>query len=715
MRDRSISPPARDRADRRIPRILLALPSLAAALGAAGLLAACASGDSDGTRAVVLTPSGVPADTLVQPFEITSQNGVLSATVAAVFKTLEVPGKGPMTLRTYQVLNVNGVDYTDSAKFGFPGPTFRAYPGDSIHIVLQNQMWDSTAAGGNPSADTSNTECASYPASGTVDHFEDCFHGSNWTNIHYHGMHVTPASNGDDVLLLIPPDSTYVYGFRIPGNQSAGTHWYHPHKHGSVAIQVLNGMSGALVVDGGPLDSLSDQHRIVDKVIALQQIDTLPNLMTTDVFGQDFVVNGQETPVIVMRPGEVQRWRIVNENVTKTNNFEISFADSAGDEPKVYEIARDGVAYADTNYSPGGAPVPDNTVLMAPGNRLDVYVQAPRRGGLFSIHAQPVAHETPQDRSRKRAQRQDAPGLTLAATAETPLFYVQVDESLEPNGSTLPDSLPPLPPFLANLPGSMNPEQILADSSNLAVIVFADSGFGSQSHTNPPQFFLGTYQDPKMQFNSERTYIPLTQSGDSLPMLLDSVQTWKVLNYSPATNHPFHIHINPFQVVDVFYPTGASDPNAPLYAMLDSAAQGRNAPIWMDVVPLPIPLLDTLSTSPLQVDTTPGYVLIRQAYQPFLNLDGTPCADCGPAYGSFVMHCHILGHEERGMMQVIAIYQNSGDVAAARAGSASHATMHARPASRPLAGSGGGPGGGEGGGGGGGGGGDGGHAGGHQH
>ena len=639
--------------------------ALAAVLSAAGALAACTArpepeaGPAPPPLAAAPPQAAAQLQVLRQPMEITSRGGVLNVTMAAVFRNLPVPGKGTMKLRTYQVLRANGIDYTDSAKFGFPGPTLRVFPGDSVHIVLLNRMWDTTTAGANPPADTSNTACASYPAAGVVDHFEDCFHGSNWTNIHYHGMHVTPASNGDDVLLLIPPGSTYTYGFRIPWNQSAGTHWYHPHKHGSVAIQVLNGMSGALIVDGGPLDTLARAHRMRERLIALQQIDTLPNLMTANVFGQTFLVNGQQTPVIVMAPGEVQRWRIVNENVTKTNNFQISIADSAGQEPQLFDVARDGVAYANVNYAPNGVPIPNASVIMSPGNRLDLFVQAPGNAGVFSVHAQPVGHDVPQDQTRKAPLRQgrlragvQAPAA--AAAQNPPLFYVQVDSTLPPNGSTLPGRLPQLPYFLRNLPGPLSPDSILANPSRLAVVVFADSGFGNQTHQQPPRFYLGTVPSPRMQFNSSFTYVPLNARGDSLPMVLDSVQTWMVQNRSPATNHPFHIHINPFQVIAVFQPN-PRDPNAPLYTELNLAAQRGRAPIWLDVVPLPLPRLDTLSTSPLRVDTTAGYVLIRQAYLPFLNADRTVCANCGDPTGWFVMHCHILGHEERGMMQVLQI------------------------------------------------------------
>ncbi|HEX2077385.1 MAG TPA: multicopper oxidase domain-containing protein [Longimicrobium sp.] len=669
------------------------------AAGLAVLLAACAGASSSPSArptAVGAAPSrplvtapGAALDTMVDPREIRSRNGVLNVTLAAVFKPLAVPNMGTQVLRTYQVLSVND-STADSTWYGFPGPTLRVFPGDSVHIILKNMMWDSTVSAANPPGGASNTQCANYPASQPprpTDHFEDCFHGLNWTNIHYHGMHVTPDSVGDDVLLLIPPGSQHEYGFRIPHNQSAGTHWYHPHKHGSVAIQVLNGMSGALIVDGGPLDTLADSSGMRERVIALQQIDTIPNLLTPSTFGHQFLVNGQLNPVIVMAPGEVQRWRIVNENVTKTAAFELVIADTTGDEPRIYEVARDGVAYANANYAPIGAPQPDASVLMAPGNRLDVFVQAPRNGGLFRVQTRHVAHALPQDSTRKeqfRARRAtalpagNAPADT--STLKSSVFYVMVDTTLPPSTSTLPSSLPPLPDFLANLPGPMNPVEILAHPERLPVIVFADSGFGSKSHQQPTQFFLGTAQNPTMRFNSDSVYVPRNILNQPLPMVLDSVQTWMVVNRSTATNHPFHIHINPFQVIDAFYPN-LNDPNAPLYAQLDSAAQHRGAPIWLDVVPLPVPRVDTVAGVPTLI---PGYVLIRQAYQPFLNADGTPCANCGDPTGWFVMHCHILGHEERGMMQVLEIVAPGQQPTPPPAGAGSAGPSGSGAASRPA-------------------------------
>ena len=86
----------------------------------------------------------------------------------------------------------------------------------------------------------------------------------------------------------------------------------------------------------------------------------------------------------------------------------------------------------------------------------------------------------------------------------------------------------------------------------------------------------------------------------------------------------------------------------------DSAAQQRQSPIWLDVVPLPSPSQNSngviLDSSGMPVD--PGYVFITQRYE---NFEGCSDGKCGPPTGQFVMHCHILGHEERGMMQILQI------------------------------------------------------------
>ncbi|HVH12574.1 MAG TPA: multicopper oxidase family protein, partial [Longimicrobium sp.] len=389
------------------PSALLALPSLAGFVLATGVLAACASaGVPVSPGPVTETPLGATPpssgdDGFPQPRTIHSVGGVLNVELNVEMATLNV-GSSPQQLRAWRLVSANGVSYADSANtVAFPGPTFRVRPGDSVRILLNNKL----------PLGNSNEECAVYPAvTSGVDHFQDCFHGYNWTNIHYHGFHVTPDSLGDDVLLQIAPDSSYQYSFVIPANQSPGTHWYHPHKHGSVAVQVSNGMSGAFIVEGGGLDSLTTSLGMTERVIAIQKVDSALNL--TDGNGGITLVNGDSIPTITMRPGEVQRWRIVNENITKTTNYEISFQDEDGPEPLLFDVARDGVQYAPANYSTSR---PDLTLLMAPGNRLDVFVQAPADTGTDLLAVRSVANRG------ARTPRFQAEAL---AAAPNPLFYV---------------------------------------------------------------------------------------------------------------------------------------------------------------------------------------------------------------------------------------------------------------------------------------------------
>ncbi|HZV76352.1 MAG TPA: multicopper oxidase domain-containing protein [Candidatus Babeliales bacterium] len=71
-------------------------------------------------------------------------------------------------------------------------------------------------------------------------------------NLHFHGLGVSPLKPGDDVLtVLAKPGERLHYVIHVPKNQEPGLYWYHPHVHGEVNYQVgESGMSGAIVVEG---------------------------------------------------------------------------------------------------------------------------------------------------------------------------------------------------------------------------------------------------------------------------------------------------------------------------------------------------------------------------------------------------------------------------------------------------------------------------------
>jgi FtsP/CotA-like multicopper oxidase with cupredoxin domain len=72
------------------------------------------------------------------------------------------------------------------------------------------------------------------------------------TNLHFHGLNVPPVCHQDDVIRTVvqPGDSVFEYRMKIPPTQPPGLYWYHPHPHGFTEPQILGGASGALIVEG---------------------------------------------------------------------------------------------------------------------------------------------------------------------------------------------------------------------------------------------------------------------------------------------------------------------------------------------------------------------------------------------------------------------------------------------------------------------------------
>ncbi|MBV8382334.1 MAG: multicopper oxidase domain-containing protein [Planctomycetaceae bacterium] len=187
-------------------------------------------------------------------------------------------------------------------------------------------------------------------------------HGFNTTNLHTHGLHVSPVGNSDNVFLELGPGQEFPLEIKIPRNHHPGTFWYHAHKHGSVALQLASGMAGALIVEGG-LDDVPAIKCARDRVMVLQQIayDDQGQVEKSyyDQPGRPAktTINGRVVPEIQMRPGEVQRWRMIHAGIQRELNLTL-------DGHQLNEIACDGIAL--------GTITPRPAILLCPGYRSDV-------------------------------------------------------------------------------------------------------------------------------------------------------------------------------------------------------------------------------------------------------------------------------------------------------------------------------------------------------
>ena len=495
--------------------------------GAALLIGSRGSAQERNLVAAIGTPEpgAVP---FVEPEVREAVGGRLDTTLTARFATNDLAGRQVRT-RTFDGR--------------LTGPTFKFRPGDVVRIRYVNAL----------------------PAGAEDAHpMRNAPHGYNVTNLHTHGLWVSPAGNSDNVLYSLLPGHEFQHEYLIPREHVSGTFWYHPHRHGSVALQVENGMSGAIVIAGG-IDDVPEVRAARERLLVLQQINDQEvaerRARATTLLGIAGVnekvttVNGQHVPTLTLRPGEVQRWRLVAANSHDVLPLSMRAALGAkGRPPALHQVSWDGIPLARV--------VEKKEIVLAPGNRADVLVRA-GTPGLYRFHKrgfpQMPFEQLPDDET---------------------IAWVRVEG--EPLDMPLPSVLPARDSHPDIEDGELTgPERKL---------VFSVA-------QNPTRFLING-----REFD-EDVADPLVRLG--------AVEQWRLENASDA-GHPFHIHVNPFQV------TASSDPE------LDVG-------VWKDTVLVP----------PRSKDGENGHVVIRSRFQRYI--------------GRFVLHCHILGHEDRGMMLLVEI------------------------------------------------------------
>lgn len=443
----------------------------------------------------------------------------------------------------------------------------------------------------------------------------------------------------------------FPYCFRVPVydpakvkmGQAPGTHWYHAHKHGSTALNVANGMTGAFIIEGKYDDDLNKYYKsnpswkFQEQVLVIQQLTTVLNLTVPGKGpGSRAVpllsVNGRLAPVITMQPNQVQFWRLVNGAERDAALFQGFVARGASTScsgtPTTTcvhwkQLAQDGVQFNYTNYS---GTKEDNQFNLAPANRADLLVQAPSAAGTYDLKVQAGL-------CRNGCNPQ----------TETLLTVVVQGSAISPGMPFISsvDNYPTFPPFLADIPAS--------DIFVRRELVFQDNA--------------GKLEINGKQFNDH----DFNQS-----MLLNSSEEWKVSNLDATKEHPFHIHVNPFQIIEVFQPQSAAakDPASPCYADPNKPETWKacNSPqkdfVWWDTFAIPAARDYALPSSVCtQIDQCPTN--IRQ-YTTCTTTGSLTCTVTIPGYfrmrsrfvdfpGQFVLHCHILTHEDRGMMELIEV------------------------------------------------------------
>jgi FtsP/CotA-like multicopper oxidase with cupredoxin domain len=403
-------------------------------------------------------------------------------------------------------------------------------------------------------------------------------HDIRVTNIHTHGLHVSPGDNmngthSDNMMVMVSPGQSAVYEYDLTRHPGGNLNFYHPHIHGNVTDQMWGGLSAPLVIE----DEVSSLAPYAEKLLVLKDISLVgsePAPHTSQMQymmgleGSTVMVNGQVNPRLTIAPGEVQRWRVLNASTARF--FRLSLQSHT-----MYVVGTDGGLL--------DKPYPVSEILLSPGERLDLLVKGSARTGSYKWLS------LPYDRGGMMGGGGMGGGGMGGGGCCGSLQQVTL-MTLTYSGVTKNQSLPSVVDPAAvrvSMDLSMLPrKQISLDMMGMGVGI---NGI--------------TYVDHEHCF--------MTHS------MLGSWEIWDVRN-SSMMDHPFHHHTNSAQVLSI---SGGDANYARLYT---------TAPAWKDVTIVP----------------KGGSV---QLLMPVMDYAGMA-----------MIHCHIIDHEDIGMMGVWHIMGDMG-------------------------------------------------------
>jgi FtsP/CotA-like multicopper oxidase with cupredoxin domain len=383
------------------------------------------------------------------------------------------------------------------------------------------------------------------------------------TNLHFHGLHVTPNGKGDNPFLHIHPGEKLTYEFTIPKNHRAGTFWYHPHYHHYTAAQVFGGLAGLLIVRG-ELDEIPEVKAAKTEYLVLQDfafdrsgqlLSPLPMELMRGREGNLLTVNGQIKPSFSITRNGLLRLRLLNASSSRFYRLSL-------ENHPFYLIATDQGAISQ--------PIELRELLLTPGERAEVLIHGNQSEGKYRLL------NLPYNRGGMGMGMMEGHGMGRNRSNEN---TSQVLATFSYQGTTKP----------VPLPSQLIPVESLPTPKTVRRLEFSMS--------------MGRGMNRAFLFNGE----VYDQERINQTVKLNTIEDWELINLDPHDmDHPFHIHTNPFQVI---YRNG-------------KLASER---VWKDTILVP----------------SGEVVRIRIPFRNFT--------------GKTVYHCHILDHEDLGMMGIVNI------------------------------------------------------------
>ena len=503
-------------------------------------------------KPVAQCPDRPAVGSVVQdPLSLTAKNGVL---------------KAELTLR--HSVDIGGFNHYclnyHTAKGDVEAPTLRLKQGEKLSLDVKDRITM------DASESMSLMDGMSLPASKTCG--DTGVMTINSTNVHFHGLNVSPHCHQDNVLttLIQPGTAGFDFNIPIPKNEPPGLYWYHPHVHGFTEFQVNGGAAGAIIVEG--MDKIRPEVAgLTERVFIVRQQYLVPWVPGPYQLTLNYELANSPTfpsPVIKMKPGEKQFWRVANATIQDFMPLQVVVN---GKPEKLQLIALDGYPLAKPRF--------EDTILVPPAGRAEFIVQAPQTG-TASFAAQ--FYSTGPTGNPDFAQE----------LGKVELSTDEVQETKDADGGHRMS--------MASIKFAGLSKQ---KPTALRKIYFSEEFGGTNG---PIQFYITVEGQKQKVFEGNEKPVITTHVG--------AVEDWIIENHALET-HAFHMHQIHFLVTEV---DGKPVKNQDLRDTIE-------VPFWEG----------------------PGHpyhsVKMRMDFR-----DPTIA-------GTFVFHCHILLHEDMGMMHKILV------------------------------------------------------------
>jgi len=417
-------------------------------------------------------------------------------------------------------------------------------------------------------------------------------------NIHYHGTNTSPVCHQDEVIhTVINSGQSFQYNLAFPTDEPPGLYWYHPHIHGIAEAAVQGGASGAIVVEG--LENLQPAVAgLRQRILVLRdQLVAGGPAPGGSVPSWDLTLNNIPIAYPALTPAIIRMRNGESQLWRVTNSSADSLVDLQvlfdGVAQKLQIVGLDGVPTGSQDGSRQGTIVPAKHILIPTAGRAEFIVTAPPSS---------VKNAVFMTRGIDTGPAGDNDTQRKLATIQT----VSTDNTVDGDGVV---------PAVNAAPGVQRFEGLRTATVNATrKLYFSEVISDPSDPLSPTNFFITVDGATPTLFDPSNPPAIITTQGQ--------VEDWTIENRA-TENHEFHFHQIHFLVLSQNnFQINGGQPQA------DVAGQ------FLDMIQ--VPYWDGNPKHPYPS------VKVRMDFR-------------GPDIGDFVYHCHILGHEDNGMMAIIRV------------------------------------------------------------